>query len=140
MPIMASRLAPGGTPKVRAIASIGLICGLAACPFRSFQIAVSETRSPRSPLDQARHLGVAPGAAAGRRVLSMSQFTLSAWERGSGSASVLPVVCSGIAAPASTVCAGGQARGSAEAADRPRGRPHKIPTTPRPRRRSPQKT
>jgi hypothetical protein len=41
-----SKKNPGGTPNVRAIASTSFICELAACPFRSFQIVVYETRSP----------------------------------------------------------------------------------------------
>jgi len=61
------------------------------------------------------------------RALSMSQFTLPARERGAGSASAPPVVCSGIATPASAICAAGQAGGSAEAADRPAGVPTESP-------------
>ena len=68
--------------QARAITSIGFICGLAVCPFRSFQIVVSETRPPvvRSIRPATSALLQEPRPAG--RALSMSQFTLSARGRG----------------------------------------------------------
>ena len=99
--VVVSEEEPGGTPKVRAIASISFICGLAVCPFRSFQIVVYETRSPVVRSIRSATSALLQGSRPAGRALSMSQFTLSARERRVGSASVLSVVSSDIATPAS---------------------------------------
>jgi hypothetical protein len=99
------------TPKVRAIASISFICGLAACPFRSFPDCGVRDPLARGPLDQVRNLGVAVTAAVGRpRHIDEPVHFVRQGAQGRLRFRA-PVLSSDIATPPSTISAAGQGSG-----------------------------